>query len=45
MKKLSNLVGTKEENQLFWIDKNPENSDQQTEEKIREKPILDFIAN
>ena len=45
IKKSSNQVGTKEENRLFQIDEKPKNPSQQKREKMREKPILDFMAN
>ena len=45
MKKPSNPVRTKEENQLFQIDEKPENPGQQKREKTRGKPILDSMAD
>ena len=45
MKKLSNLVGTEEENRLFQINKKPENPGLQKREKARRKSILDFMVD
>ena len=45
MKKPPNLVGTKEENRLFWINEKPQNFDQQKREQTRRKPILDSMAD
>ena len=45
IKKPSNLVGIKEENQIFQINEKPKNPGQQKREKMRGKPILDSMAN
>ena len=45
MKKLPNLLETKEKNRLFQIDEKPKNPGQQKREKARRKLILDSMAD